>query len=148
MNFSLSAQDCFAKIEQSLIDCGLLIHSRNVEFDIKRLIIETDSINSKNYSKITAEPFDESIGNLDYNKIDSLIKLKYNGLEVLSSQRTSENYGVLYCYVINNSNGNPYFDRCVIKYIDNKPMLIIYSAVMGNNIKNFEKFECMINKIK
>lgn len=146
MSFSLSGQNCYKKIEQSLIDCGLLIYSQKFESDIKRLIIETDSINSKKYSKIIIEPFDSSIKISDYNKVDSLIRINYNGSEILSSQRTTEIYGVLYCYVVGNPKGNPYFNRCVIRYFENIPLLMIYSSIMGSNSEYFGEFACMINK--
>lgn len=148
VTFPISAQDYYKKIEQSLIDCGLLIHSKKIMSDPEKLIIETDSIVSKNYSRITVVTFNSLIDISDYNKVDSLIGPNCNGLEILSTQRIKESYGVLYCYVYKNPNGNPYLDKCVIKYFDNIPLLLIYSSIMGNNSENFERFECVINKIE
>ena len=147
MNFSLFSQNYYKKIEQSLIECGIKIYRKSSDFNNRKLIIETDSINSINYLKIQIERINCLIKVSDYEKIDSIIKTKYIGKEILSTSRTNGKYGNLYLYILNNKNGNPYFDKYILKNYRNENILISYNSIMGNNIKNFESLDCMIEKL-
>ncbi|TDG36811.1 hypothetical protein EZJ43_05880 [Pedobacter changchengzhani] len=144
MNSSLHAQDCYKKIEILLRDCRVPIHTLN--FHHKRLVIETDSLHSINYSRIIIEPFDHILMDLDYSKIDSLLNRNYIGVEILSTVKSSETYGALYSYMFSDPDGNLYFDRYVIKRCGNMPFLIRYSSILGGNKENFERFELMLNR--
>jgi hypothetical protein len=148
MSITLSAQDYFNKIDKSIVDCGLNIYSKKLDYKAKQLILQTDSVSSLNYSLIVIEPFDNMINAADYNRIDSLISLKYKDSMILSTQRTDQKYGLMYWYVIKNPNGNPYSDRYTVQYLDKLPFIISYSSIMGNNRENFDRFECLIDKIK
>lgn len=143
----LSAQNSFDKIEKSITDCGLKIYSKKLDFKAKHLILQTDSFSSLDYSLIVVEPFDSMINTKDYNKIDS-VGLKYKNSVVLSTQRTDQKYGLMYWFVIKNPNGNPYCDRYTIQYMDKLAFIISYCSIMGNNRENFDRFECLIDKIK
>lgn len=144
----ISAQNGFEWIEKSIDDCGLRVYYKKKDLETKHLIIQTDSLKSFDYSLIVIEPFDNLIKNSDSNKIDSLISLKYKDSVILSIQRTEQKYGLMYWYVIKNHNGNPYCDRYTIQYIDKLPFIISYSSIMGNSQANFDRFECLIDKIK
>lgn len=145
-NLSLFSQ--YNEIEKDLIDCGITVYNKYYITNSETLIIETDSITSHNFSKIYIEPFNHEVLFSDYSKIDSIINQKYKGKEILSRQRSTETYGDLYAYVINNSKGNPYYDRYFIRKYKNRKILISHNSIMGNNKSNFLKFECLINKIK
>jgi hypothetical protein len=145
-NLSLFSQDYYKKIEESLIECGIKVYNKLNEN--QTLIIETDSITSNNYSKIHIESFNNLIEISEHNKIESLIKRKYIGKEILSFRKTKESYGALYAYVINNPKGNPNFDKYIVKKYKNKSILISYNSIMGNKRNNFKILECMIKKME
>lgn len=54
----------------------------------------------------------------------------------------------MYGYVIKNPNGNPYYDRYTVQYVGKLPFIISYSSIMGNNQENFDRFECLMDKIE
>lgn len=148
VSFSLFSQDYYKEIEQSLLKCGLNIYNKSTDLNNKNLIIETDSINSKNYSKIRIVRLNRLIKNSDYEKIDSIIKRRYIGKEIISKARTRENYGTLHIFVLNDKNRNLYYDKYVVKKYGNESILISYNSIMGNNRKNFENLECMIENLE
>lgn len=148
LNLQLFSQDLFPKIEKSLVECGIPLYKKQNDLINKKLIIETDSIVSKNYSKILIEYFNSSIETSEYQKIDSLIRKKYFDTEIISFSRTSEKYGILYMYLLKNTNGNPYFDKHIVKKYKNKNILFSYYSIMGNNRKNFEILESVMKNLK
>ena len=148
LNFQLFSQDLFPKIEESLVDCGITIYNKQIDLINEKLIIETDLITSKNYSKILIEPLSDKIKTSEYQKIDLLIREKYYNKEIISFARTTEKYGILYMYVLKNTNGNPYFDKHIVKKYKYKTILFSYYSIMGNNRKNFESLECVMNNLK
>jgi hypothetical protein len=90
LNFQLFSQDLFPKIEESLVDCGIVIYNIQIDLTNEKLVIETDSIMSKNYSKILIEPLSNKIKISEYQKIDLLIREKYYKKEIISFTRTTE----------------------------------------------------------
>jgi len=144
-NLSLFSQAYHTKIEASLVDCNIRAYTKLIENE--KFIIETDSINSKKYSKIYFELFNNSIKISAHDKVDSIIKRKYIGKEILSFRRTAEKYGTLYAYVLNTPQGVPYFDKYLVRKYKNKSMIISYHSKLGANRKNFERLKCLIEKL-
>jgi len=142
------AQFNYDKIESFIKDCGVKIFEKKYNSEKNILVIQTDSISSNDFSIFTFEPFTSSIWINDYDRIDSLIRLRYKDKEILSSQRTDEDMYVLHWYVTKNKKGDYINDRFVVLDYNHSLLLMEYSSIFGNSPLNFDKFECVIKKIK
>ena len=142
------AQINYDKIDSYIKDCGVKIFEKKYNSEKNILFIQTDSVNSNDFSTFVFELFTASIRIGDYDKIDSLIRIRYKEKEILSSQRTDENLYVLHRYITKNKKGDYISDRYVVLDYNHSLLLMIYSSIFGNNSLNFDRFECVINKIK
>ena len=138
----------YAKIENYIKDCDVNIFEKKHDSKKNVMVIQTDSIGSDNFAIFTFEPFTSSIRINDYNRIDSFIRIRYSDIEILSSQRTDEDLYVLHWYMTKDKKGHYVSDRFVVLDYDHSLILMKYTSIMGNNPLNFDRFECVIKKIK
>jgi hypothetical protein len=138
----------YDKIDSYIKDCGVKIFKKEYDSEKNILFIQTDSIRANDFSTFVFEPFTASIRISDYDKIDSLIRIRYKDKEILSSQRTDEDMYVLHSYITKNKKGDYISDRYVVLEYNRSLLLMMYSSIFGNSSLNFDRFECVIKKVK